>query len=114
MLILLRTRKEISGRFYRRTRPQILDLLQFSRQEMEHKELFLTLKKRLQKIDGRYDGEKDVLVRSRLYDEREILRRKAGRAALVYRIVRRERIRLFRDYVSRLPLRTKEFYGAKQ
>ena len=114
MLMLLRTRKKISGRFYRRTRPQILDLLQFSRQEMEHKEVFLKLKKKMHKIDDRYDGEKDALVRSRLCDEREILRRKAGRAALAYRVVRRERIRLFRDYVSRLPLRMKEFSRAKQ
>jgi hypothetical protein len=109
MLMLLQSRKEISGRFYRRTRPQILDLLQFSRQEMEHKELFLKLKKRLHKIDGRYDGEKDALIRSRLCGQRQVLRRKAGRAALIYRIVRRERIRLFRDYISSLPLRTKGF-----
>lgn len=114
MFMLLQARKKFSGRFYRFASPQILDLLQFSRQETERGKLFLRLKKRLHKIDGRYDAEKDLLVRSRLRGQREILRRRVERAALMYCVARRERVRLFGDYISRLPLQTKEIYAVKQ
>ena len=107
MFMLLQTRKEFSDRSYHRTDPQILDLLQFSRQEMEQKKLFLALKRSLQKIDSRHDAEKTFSLQSFMQSEREILRREVERAALIYRMIKRERIRLFRDYISRLPLRTK-------
>lgn len=81
---------------------------------MEHKESFLKLKKKLHEIDQRCGGKKNPLFHSRFRGQRQVLRRKAERAALIYRIVRRERIRLFRDYISRLPLQTKEFYEARQ
>ena len=95
MLTLLQTRTDHPGRFFRQDLPQIFDLLQLSKKERECREKFLALKQELQRPK--------FTEKHFAHIDETILRRKAWNAALYYRFVRRERMRLFRDYIDRLP-----------
>ena len=104
MLTFLKIKIDGKGRFLRRVDPQIFDLLQLSRTERESKTEFLKLKKNLQKTNGRYEREENFSVKIVLRSEAMLLRKKAQEAVLFYRLVRRERIRLFQAYIECLPL----------
>lgn len=95
MFTFLKTENAHAARSLRHIDPQIFDLLQLSKKERECRENFLTLK---QELHTTQPEEKHY---ARLNEM--ILRRRVEKAALYYRFVRRERVRLFRDYISRLP-----------
>lgn len=105
MLTLLNTRRNHPGRLFHKEEPQIFDLLQLTRAEADCKAAFRRIKKKLHKWNGSFekiDGEDCVM---RLYAEGILLRKQAQAAVLTYRLVRRERIRAFREYIDRLPVR---------
>jgi hypothetical protein len=95
MLTILKTRASDSVYFDRNAKPQIFDLLQLSKKESEYRKKFIELKRELYRPS---DEQKKILPINET-----ILRRRVQNAALCYRFVRRERIRLFRDYIDRLP-----------
>lgn len=85
--------------------PQIFDLLQISRKERDCKAVCQRSiralggwKKRNKKIDY-------PMIEFYMRIEGMILRRQAQDAVLLYRLIRKEREKLFSDYLERLPQR---------
>jgi len=91
----LKTKDVETSRSFRHIDPQIFDLLQLSKRERECRENFLTLK---QELESAPPSEKYYVRMNEM-----ILRRRVENAALYYRFVRRERMRLFHDYIKHLP-----------
>lgn len=103
MLTLLNTRRRHPGRLFHKMEPQIFDLLQLTRAEKEYKAAFLSLKERLHRgQDGMEEKNRNIPIIF-LRSEGTLLRKKVQAAALMYRLARRERMRVFREYMDRLP-----------
>lgn len=87
---------------------QIFDLLQLSRKE---KECRLQCRFIVRQLGAWKRAQKASTVSSYLYPYIEgiLLRRRAQDAVMLYRIVRRDRIRAFKDYVEKLPARNNIF-----
>ena len=95
MFTFLKTKEDNNRCFDRHIDPQTFDLLQLSKEERECREQFLALKQELHRPATHKQSYKRI--------DETILRRKAVNAAFYYRFVRRERMRLFRNYIDRLP-----------
>ena len=103
MLTLLSTRRRHPGRLFHKAEPQIFDLLKLTHSEAECRANFLSIKHKLHKWNVRVEKNGIRFLSPVHYGEGAILRRKAQAAVLTYRLVRRERIRVFREYTDRLP-----------
>ena len=112
MFTFLKTRKDHPGRFHHHCAPQIFDLLKLSKREHECRKEFLNTKKKLQKWHASYEDEKNYFLKSILQHEGIVLRHEAAKAVLFYRLVRRERMRMFHDYIERLPIKRHGFRTA--
>lgn len=103
MLTLLTTRRRHPGRLFHKEEPQIFDLLQLTRSEWECKADFLRIKRKLHKWNSSFEKTGEGFSSSVGYGEAVALRKQAQAALLTYRLVKRERMRAFDEYMGRLP-----------
>lgn len=91
---------------------QIFDLLLLSRKE---KECRLRCRAVMRELGMWKRAQKAGIASSCLYPDVEeiLLRRRAQDVVMLYRIVRRDRIRAFRDYMEKLPARNNNFFVTK-
>jgi len=112
MLTILKQKKIFSKNITSGNHPQIFDLLQLSRKERESRAACRRLIREFESWKKQQASEKDFSVR--LYGEIEgiMLRRQAQDAVLLYRMIRRDRIRMFAEYVEKLPMQKNIFRAA--
>ena len=92
---------------------QIYDLLQLSQKERQCRiQCFHATRKLKQwKKSGPESSASNLLFYSHI--EGVLLRRQAQDAVILYRLIRKNRIRIFENYMENLPLRTNHFGGAR-
>lgn len=85
---------------------QIFDLLQLSRKEQDCRSLCRRFIRDLE--SWRRKSGKTTKNSFKFYEDIEglLLRRRAQDAVMMYRLLRRERVRLFADYMGNLPARS--------
>ena len=86
---------------------QIFDLLQLSRKEKECRAICIQT---MRKFDGwkkSQSSQNDSIVNVYAQIEGMMLRRQAQDAVLVYRLIRKDRMRAFNKYIEKLPVRSK-------
>lgn len=105
MLIQLRSKKKATEKTM-----QIFDLLHLSRKEREYRILCQKTIRRFE--DWKKKRESDSAWNMYVQIEGLLLRRQAQDAVLFYRMVRKDRIKIFQDYIAKLPDRTKFFSAA--
>ena len=103
MLVLLNTRRRHPGRLFYKRDPQIFDLLQLTRFEWECRADFIRIKRKLHKRNISVEKNGEGFLSPQDYADAVHLRKQAQAAAMTYKLVKRERLRAFHEYVSRLP-----------
>lgn len=91
---------------------QIFDLLQMSRREKESRHACRISIGRFMQWRRGQNKKHDGVLAFHAQVEGLLLRRQAQDAVLIYRAIRHERIRAFRDYLDRLPQQDSLFRAA--
>ena len=101
MLILFKPKKKL---YKRADNFQLLDLLQLSRKEKECQQ---SCKRSIRQFDDWKKRHREAHSQFPVYSQIEgiLLRRQAQDAVLLYKIVRKDRMRAFADYIEKLPAR---------
>lgn len=84
--------------------PQIFDLLQLSRKEREYRTLCIRTMRKFNDWKKSKPAKNDSSLRLYTQVEGVLLRRQAQDAILFYRLIRKDRIRAFNDYIKKLPV----------
>lgn len=85
---------------------QLLDLIQLSHQELQSRRSCLTLLRRFSVWKKIHISHVNSVFMIFFWMEGILLKRQVRDAILFYKLVKRHRIKLFNDYMDRLPART--------
>lgn len=112
MFVFLKSARQRTGNILPQSTPQIFDLLQLSRKEREHRTLCKSMLGKFNAWKKNYRDQTDHSLKLCAQVEGILLRRQAQDAVLFYRMVRKERVRKFRDYLEKLPAQKSLFRAA--
>ncbi len=103
MFILKNSKSYIAKTNFSKKEPQIFDLLQLSRKEREYRSLCIRTMRKFNDWKKSKGTAADPLLNFYSQVEGTLLRRQAQDAILFYRLIKKDRMRAFNDYINKLP-----------